>query len=477
MSNSEKNNSSLFDVLLIRYGEIALKSQQVRKRLLRNLIRNIRFQCKRDGIKFTRLWRDHGFIYLHPEPESMDAAIETLKKVFGIHSISPSIYEQGDFQDVQRIALVLARKILCENSTFGIRARRTGDHSFSSGDLANSIGARIIEELGERLKLKVNLSNPDTWIHINVRDKNIFVYTESIDTPWEGNPLEPFASGGISLISGHISEFVSTMLTMRRGMHILPIIFSENPTKDVSIHTILQKIKEYLPIRSLYYFKLDMESILARFKDLAEQFHYFPLQYILYRRFRILLGEWMVNNSKSLFELLDAMHRLDWKSNIASYISSKQQKSQNAAKRRKFIEYVAIIEGNFPFSYYSQKIPLFNRIESSRIPIFRGAIGLSQDENWNKFQQISGDIEDHSEILYDYPEISTSKDGVTTSTGNISHYPFNPHVRDDLPDEVIQHFEKIWIRMGNELNQILKDLDLYGEPSIGSTKRLKLVQL
>ncbi len=368
MSVEQKKLSPLFNVLLIRYGEIALKSQQVRKRLLRSLMRNVKFHCNRDNVKFTRIWRDHGFIYLHPEQGHMKKAIACVKTVLGVHSISPAIYVQGDFEVIQDTALNLARDSLSDGNTFGVRARRIGEHSFSSNEIAKTAGARIIKELGDSLHLKVDLSQPDKWIHINLRDKNIFVYSESINTPWSGNPIESSTEGGILLSRGHLSEFVSAMLLMKRGVHILPVVFSENPSKDELIHSILKKLKQYIPIRSFYYLKVSTHRFQKRLRDLSERFDYPPLDYLLNRKFQLLIGSWLIENHKTLFEKFETTHRLDWNSNIASYLSNKQQKSR-PGKPRKLIDYVSIVEGNYPFSYYSNIVPFFKNIESSPIPI------------------------------------------------------------------------------------------------------------
>ena len=120
MSSDKLFLSPQFNVLLMRYGEIALKSQQVRKRLLRNLIRNIRFQCKRDGVKFSRIWRDHGFIYLHPEPEHVQSAISTIQHVLGIQSISPAIYATGGLEVAQQTAVKFAKEILQMNNKLAV---------------------------------------------------------------------------------------------------------------------------------------------------------------------------------------------------------------------------------------------------------------------------------------------------------------------------------------------------------------------
>ncbi|MHA1453039.1 MAG: THUMP domain-containing protein [Promethearchaeota archaeon] len=465
MSSEQIKLSPLFNVLLIRYGEIALKSQQVRKRLLRSLMRNIKFQCQRDKVKFTRIWRDHGFVYLHPEKGHMKKAINCVKTVLGVHSISPSIFAQGEFEEIQQTALELAKDSLSKGNTFGVRARRIGKHSFSSNDIAKTAGARIIEELGESLSLKVNLSSPDKWIHINVRDKNIFVYSDSINTPWAGNPIETFTEGGVLLSRGHLSEFVSAMLLMKRGVHILPVVFSENSSKDEIIHDILKNLKQYLPIRSYYYFKLDIHNFQSRIAEISEEFNYPPLEYLLNRKFQLLLGTWFVENHKAIFEKFEDTRRIDWNSNIASYLSNKQQKSR-PGKPRKLINYVSIVEGNYPFSYYSSKFPFFRNIESSHIPIFRAAVAFSSFEILEKFKNLVSLDENQTNQLLDYPEID---EPLPSSEKN---YPFNPQLRDSIPNSISTNFDEFWMNITQELESLLNDL--YSKDPIES---LELVEI
>ena len=471
MSSTSFHISPLYNVLLIRYGEIALKSQQVKKRLLRNLLRNIKFQCTRDKVKFSRIWRDHGFVYLHPEPDHMKRAIQTLQKVLGVHSISPAIFAQGDLAEIQQTALDLARDVLKEGNTFGVRARRIGQHSFSSNEIAKSTGSQILEDLGESLKLSVNLSKPDAWIHINVRDKNIFVYAESIQAPWQGNPIESFTAGGVLHINGHVSEFVSAMLAMRRGTFILPLLITEDQSKDEMIHDILSRFKEFLPIRSFYYFKLNVCKFYSKISNIAEKHNYPPLEYLMKRKLQILLGTWIVNYHKPLFELLESQQRIDWNSNIASYLSNKQQKSKRMGPRRKFVDYITLIEGNHPFSYYSPKLPLMQHIESSSIPILRAAIGFDSKKIKEKFCNIYANFTDYAENLTDPPEMSMS----SNQTKNM--YPFNPFDRDTVPDTILENFEAFWNSIEQELEALLKDIGLLGDPTLRSTEILELVQI
>ncbi len=471
MSSNQVRLSPLFNVILIRYGEIALKSQQVRKRLLRSLMRNIKFQCKRDHVKFSRLWRDHGFVYLHPENGYMESAISSLQTVLGVHSISPAIFAQGGFEEIQETALKLADEFLTQNNSFGVRVRRIGQHSFSSNEIAKTVGSQIMKEFGDSRNLSVNLSQPDKWIHINVRDNNIFVYSESIETPWGGNPIETFSGGSVLLSRGLISEFVSAMLLMKRGVYILPLVYAYDAVKTEKIHTVFTQFKQYLPVRSFYYFRIEMKEVQTRIQELTIRYQYPPLEYFLTRKFQILLGTWVVKNHEKLFELLESKERIDWSSNIASYLSSKQQKSQRSGLRRKLIEYLSVVEGNYPFVYYPSNFPVLKDIESSSIPIFRAAVSFTQSEINEKFKKISASNEKLFDFFSDYPEL----DNNTEANRKLLPFPLKSII--NVPEKIVTNFDEIWFSLCQEIELILKDHGLYGEPTLRSIESLELIQI
>jgi hypothetical protein len=397
-------------------------------------------------------------------------ALACLQTVIGIHSISPAIYSQGDFEQIQKSAMDLAKDVLEKGDTFGVRARRVGEHTFSSNDIAKTVGSNIIKELGDALGLKVDLGEPDKWIHINVRDKNIFVYSNSIQTPWEGNPIENFSEGAILLSQGVMSEFVSAMLLMKRGVHILPIVLTRNPAKNDLIRKILNHLKQYLPIRSFYYFKLNINDFEERITQFTANYEYRPLEFLVRRKFQLRLGEWMVEYHKKLFELIESQQKIDWNSNIASYMSNKQRKSYNG-QRRKLNEYVSIVEGNYPISYYTPLIPVYEQIESSKIPIFRAAIALTKDEIKEKFAKLAILTEKEQDLIQDYPEI----DEIHGSDLRLP--PFTCEQRDDVPISISSNFDVFWRELEKYLESMMKDLNLYSEPTLLSLESLELIQL
>ena len=73
------------ELLLIRYGELALKSPPVRREFERQLRRNILDLFVAEG-QLGRLRADHGHLYA--EVAEAPAAIRVLCRVFGITSVS-----------------------------------------------------------------------------------------------------------------------------------------------------------------------------------------------------------------------------------------------------------------------------------------------------------------------------------------------------------------------------------------------------
>ena len=74
-------------VLLVRFGELALKSRFVRRQLRDRLVANIQDLFASEGIEcLTRA--DHGRIYV--DVDDLPAATSALSRVFGIVSFSPA---------------------------------------------------------------------------------------------------------------------------------------------------------------------------------------------------------------------------------------------------------------------------------------------------------------------------------------------------------------------------------------------------
>lgn len=213
-----------YDIIIIRYGEIALKSSKVRARFEKKLIQNIKYSIDCETI------RDQGRIFLFPE--NFDFALEKLNKIFGIVSYSPAVSTYTDFEDIKSTLskytdYLNEKGFINKDTSFAIKCRRVGEHDFSSQEMAAFCGAVVIEKLG----CPVNLSNPQCIIYVEVRQDSTYIYHEKIQGPG-GLPLGTQGKV-ISLLSSGIDSPVSTYMMMKRGCEIIALHCDNQPFTSV----------------------------------------------------------------------------------------------------------------------------------------------------------------------------------------------------------------------------------------------------
>ena len=75
-------------LIIIRYGEIGLKSKTTRKHFENILIKNIKNAFKKEKI-FNVIKTQMGRIYVYTD--EINPAVKVLQKIFGITSVSPAI--------------------------------------------------------------------------------------------------------------------------------------------------------------------------------------------------------------------------------------------------------------------------------------------------------------------------------------------------------------------------------------------------
>ena len=217
----------------IRYGEIGVKSRKVRRKFEKKLMKNIMtgLECK-----FSN---DNGRIILSTEKEDKTVR-EVLDRIFGIVSYS-RIYET--VTDNEKIAeviktvlpeLIRDEKFNPEFQTFAVKCRRVGEHDFSSQEMAAYVGSVVIE----LTDAKVNLSNPDFTVYVEVRDEKTFLYFEKI----RGLGGLPVGSQGrvVCLISGGIDSPVAAFQMLKRGCSITLLHCDNYPYGEATVEKVLK---------------------------------------------------------------------------------------------------------------------------------------------------------------------------------------------------------------------------------------------
>lgn len=261
--------------ILIRYGEIFLKSGFVFRQFERKLIESIGKALKRKRIVFE-IKKERGRIFLTTGKE----ALGVLGNIFGIVSFSPVEHlKTADLAEIKNFCKKRFKNFVKKGETFAVRAKRAGKHNFSSKDLENEIGG-VIEG-------KVDLAAPDKKIFIEVRGNDAYIFNEI----FQGLGGLPLSSSGkvISFISGGIDSAVSSFLAMKKGCQVVFLHFHGFPL--VSKKSI-DKTKEIVEKLNDYQFKSKL--ILVPFHKIQTYLKIkAPAKYliVLYRRSMARIGE------------------------------------------------------------------------------------------------------------------------------------------------------------------------------------------
>ena len=224
------------DLIIIRYGEIALKSRYIREQFEKKLIKNITNALKNQNIN-SILRRDFGRIYLYCKID--ERIFYTLKRIFGIKSFSEVIKTKADLELISKTAVEIITEKLAEEKSFAIRTTRTGKHSYTSQDVSVHVGRVVQDKTG----LLVNLTDPDFELYIEVRGDYAYLFTEKIN----GQAGMPFGTQGniLSIIEDKKSILASWFL-LRRGCSTIFAVTNSciNDTLDQF------KLEWFLPLKS-----------------------------------------------------------------------------------------------------------------------------------------------------------------------------------------------------------------------------------
>ena len=206
-----------YNLILVRYGEIALKGKVTRNSFENRLVSNIKNALNSRNID-SKIKKEWGRIYVYSN--QIDNCIEVLKKIFGITSVSPVFKTTSSMDAISEIAVEISKKQINSKKSFAVRASRTGKHDFSSQDVAVKVGDAIVNAT----KAKVNLTKPDFELFIEVRNKKSFLFTEKIRCIG-GMPLG--TQGNFLSIINSKDSILSAWYIMRRGCNA-SFIVSDN---------------------------------------------------------------------------------------------------------------------------------------------------------------------------------------------------------------------------------------------------------
>jgi len=223
-------------LLLVRYNELGLKSPRVRRRFQRKLVENIENGFMNENLEciIDSQW---GRILVHTD--GIDKGVEILSRIFGVSSVSIADRGEGGLEKIIDSAVDYAGDRLKKGHRFAVRARRYGEHDFTSIELAEKIGASILDKYKD-LDLVVKLKGADVEIHVEVRHKNFYLFSEK-HAGVGGLPLG--TQGRVLGIYENRASFLAWWLLMKRGATVIPIYLTEkeipighDPFESISDH-------------------------------------------------------------------------------------------------------------------------------------------------------------------------------------------------------------------------------------------------
>ena len=204
-------------ILLVRFGEVFLKGLN-RPFFMHKLIEHIKETVAPLG---GRVWMSEGRIYVSDYTD-MDACIEQVRRVFGVHSVSPAI--EMEKEDFKAICTQAAQAMEGLSGSFKVLARRSDKrYPLTSPEIMRGAGAAILEH---NPSLHVDVNQPDHVMMIEIRD-HAYLSWKRIPAV-QGMPMGTNGKACL-LLSGGIDSPVAGFMVAKRGVELCCVHFHSFP--------------------------------------------------------------------------------------------------------------------------------------------------------------------------------------------------------------------------------------------------------
>jgi len=217
--------------------EMAVKSDPVRRKQLRQMRRNVRRIMRQldEGITVRPGWdridvfvpdgdpvaeqqrgKDNG-----PDADLAEKVIHALQRIPGTQFVLlVDELPWQNFEDAaERVREVYRERL--EGRTFVVRVKRRGTHDFSSNELERYLGADLLKTTGAK---GVNLKYPEVPVNLEVKRGNMVVVRRRY--PGQGGFPLGTQQPVLSLISGGFDSAVASYLSIRRGLQTHFLFFN-----------------------------------------------------------------------------------------------------------------------------------------------------------------------------------------------------------------------------------------------------------
>lgn len=243
------------NVILIRFNEIHLKGGN-KKYFIKLLYHNIKeslsgFDYKLENIQNRLVIRDYS---------NEDEIIESLKAVFGVHSISKAVELDNDVELIKNFVSQIP-----VDCTFKCNVNRA-DKTFpiKSNDFCADLGEIV---LNNNKNARVDIHNPEKIINVDIRENGKTFIFDEIIYAYSGLPLGENRDG-LLLLSGGIDSPVAGFCMAKRGLRQDILHFDSfpytSPQAKEKVITLAKSIKKFIGAKYMY---------VCSMTKLQEEFH------------------------------------------------------------------------------------------------------------------------------------------------------------------------------------------------------------
>ncbi|MEF8828338.1 MAG: tRNA sulfurtransferase [Haloarcula sp.] len=276
------------DSVLVRHGELGVKSDQVRRKMEGQLADNLRAMLDaRDLSGDIEQRRNRLFVHTDHLEGVTAAAADT----FGVTSASAVTTVDPTLSAIKDALASTAREQY-DGGTFAVDARRAGPaeaHPFSSTDIESAGGTAVweaIEAVGG--EPAVDLDDPDFELFVECRADEAYVFCEKRAGPG-GLPLGT-QRPVVALVSGGIDSPVAAWKLMKRGAPVIPVYVDlgdyGGPDHRARAVSTVETLASYAPGHDLSLSVIDAGDVVAGLsRDLG------ALRMLVLRRFMLAVAE------------------------------------------------------------------------------------------------------------------------------------------------------------------------------------------
>lgn len=266
--------------VVIHYHEIALKLGNRRffeQQLRRNVLRATNKLGLKDVLRLSG--RMLGILAPGADWEKIAAA---LRKIFGIAYFAPAVKLKQNLPEIKETAMQLLfdKKF----ASFKVAARRGQKHFPMTSP---QINAEVGEYIRQRFPARVDLSQPDLTLYIEIVDNYALMYTGRVEGPG-GLPVGT-SEKAVCLISGGIDSPVAAYKMMKRGVKLIFVHFHSAPFTSPASQRNVERLVEML---NAYQFRSKL--YLVPFAEIQQHIvaHAAPsYRVLLYRRAMVRIAE------------------------------------------------------------------------------------------------------------------------------------------------------------------------------------------